>query len=110
MSSFSKKIKKFLGGGLFGGGLDSLFPGVGTVAEKGIEAMMPKLPEIPAAPVSPDNDPVAQAKIAEAAQREREREAKRKGRASTILAGELDDDTLNVARRSLGGGNSLLGA
>lgn len=100
MSSFSKKIKKFLGGGLFGGGLDSLFPGVGIVAEKGIEAMMPKLPEIPAAPVSPDNDPAAQAKIAEAAQREREREAKRKGRASTILAGE-SAGALSTAKRSL---------
>lgn len=52
------------------------------------------------APVAPDNDPVAQAKIAEAAQREREREAKRKGRASTILAGE-SAGALSTAKRSL---------
>lgn len=39
---------------------------------------------------------------AEAAQEEeRLREGRRRGRASTILAGELNGDTLNLARRSL---------
>lgn len=97
-----KSLKKIVGGGLFGGGLDSFFPGVGKIAEKGMEAMMPKLPDIPAAPLSPDNDPAAQAKIAEAEERERQRAAKRKGRASTILAGDLEVDAPTAKRSLLG--------
>lgn len=101
MSWVSDAIGGLFGGGLFGGGIDSFFPGAGRLAERGIQAITPTLPEIPAAPLSPDNDPAAQAEIAAALERERQREAKRRGRSSTILAGELDGDTLNVARRSL---------
>lgn len=54
----------------------------------------------PGMPTAPDNDPAAQAKIAEAARREREEEARKKGRASTILAGE-QAGVLSTARRSL---------
>lgn len=87
-------------GGFIDDVLDTIFPGTGKAAEEAVQAVTPKLPAIPAAPVSPDNDPAAQAKIAEAAQREREREAKRKGRASTILAGE-SAGALSTAKRSL---------
>lgn len=83
-----------------GGAVDSIFPGTGKVAAKGLEELTPALPEIPAAPLSPDNDPAAQAKIAEAAQREREEESRRRGRASTVLAGE-DAGSLSTAKRSL---------
>lgn len=80
-----------------GGAVDTIFPGTGAVAEKGLEELTPKPPEIPAAPLSPENDPAA---LAAAAQREREEEARRKGRASTILAGE-DAGRLSTARRWL---------
>lgn len=83
-----------------GGAVDTIFPGTGVAADEGIEAITPNLPEIPGAPLSPDNDPAAQARIAEAAQREREEEARRRGRASTVLAGE-NAGSLSTARRSL---------
>lgn len=101
MSRLSKKIKKSVKS-VFGGGIDSLFPGVGVIAGKGIEAMMPDMPDIPAAPLSPDNDPAAQAAIAEAAERERERAARRRGRDSTVLAGELNAPVATARRRLLG--------
>lgn len=75
-------------GGLFGGGKKSGF------IDRAKELVGPEMP------TAPDNDPAAQATIAEAARREREEEARKKGRASTILAGE-QAGVLSTARRSL---------
>lgn len=86
--------------GSVGRAVGSVFPGVDRIAERGMEMVTPRMPELPAAPLSPENDPEAQAKLAEAAQREREREARRKGKASTVLAGEVAGDA-TTARRSL---------
>lgn len=86
-----------------GGAVDTIFPSAGLdrrAADRVREELTPTLPEIPATPLSPDSDSAAQAKIAEAAQRERENEARRRGRASTVLAGE-SAGILSTARRSL---------
>lgn len=80
------------------GGIVSGLPLVGRLAEKALGALKPKLPKLPAPPVSPDND---QAALAAADERRRQRESRRQGRASTVLAGEIDDEESAKAKRTL---------
>lgn len=78
----------------------TLFPGLDKATRSVKKYVTHQLPKAPAAPVAPtDNAP----DLAAAAEAERQAEAKRLGRASTVLAGELDEEA-NKAKRTLLGG------
>lgn len=67
-----------------------------------IFGMRARMPKIPQGPVAPDNGEAAQARIAEAAKRERERAARRRGRGSNISAGEINAPLTRARRQLLG--------
>lgn len=94
-------VSGFAGFGLFLGGLKKAFKSIGL----GGLLDAPKMPDVPAAPLTPDTDPAAQAKIAEAERLEREAQLRARGKASTVLTGGLGDtSTASTARRALLGG------
>lgn len=94
---FLKKVTRAVG-------LDTVFPWLGT-GSAAVDALTPKMPDVPGAPLTPDTDPAAQAAIAEAERLEREAQLRARGRASTVLTGGAGDtSTASTARRALLGG------